>query len=183
MGPSEDRASPSRKQACRRPAPARPRARRCLLKGCERWFPPACSQARYCSTECRGTAARWREWKARGRYRQTERSRECRRAQRQRGRQRQAERERRGERRAEDRVGASAWVIAQQEIFMLVRPSWLLRDVRTDTPVTDAAILLAAVPACARMRARARTPVAEAVAGAIVRAVPASAFVSGAYCP
>jgi hypothetical protein len=95
VGPSEDRASPSRKQAGRRPA--RPRARRCLLKGCEQWFQPAWPQARYCSSSCQEAAARWREWKARQRYRKTEGSRERRRAQSQRRRERQAERKRRAE--------------------------------------------------------------------------------------
>lgn len=103
MGPSDDRASPSRKQAHRRPA--RPRARRCLLKGCEQWFQPAWPQARYCSSSCQEAAARWREWKARQRYRTTAGSRERRRAQSRRRRQREAERKRRAEEAGTSRRG------------------------------------------------------------------------------
>jgi hypothetical protein len=95
VGPSEDRANPSRKQVRRRPA--RPRARRCLLKGCEQWFQAVWPQARYCSPSCQEAAARWREWKARQRHRKTDGSRERRREQSRRRRQRQAERKRRGE--------------------------------------------------------------------------------------
>jgi len=178
VGPSEDRPSPSRKQARRRPA--RPRRRRCLLKGCEEWFQPACPQARYCRAECQRAAARWRQWKARRRYRSTEGGRECRRAQSR--RRRQAELERRGERRATNcdasRPGGSAWVIAQQEIFVLVRPAWLLRDLRADTPVTDAAILLAGLPTCAGTGVGTREAVAATVAGASERVCAAAPDVS-----
>ena len=36
------------------------RPRRCLLKGCERWFSPVSSASRYCSDACRVAARRWR---------------------------------------------------------------------------------------------------------------------------
>jgi hypothetical protein len=52
--------------ALRRP---QPRCRRCLLKGCERWFLPARPQARYCSPGCQQSARRWRRWLATQRYR------------------------------------------------------------------------------------------------------------------
>lgn len=48
------------------------RARRCLLKGCERWFHPTRPQARYCSRACRQAARRWRRWRASQRWRQSE---------------------------------------------------------------------------------------------------------------
>jgi len=48
-----------------------PRSRVCLLKGCERVFRPQQPLARYCSEACREQARRWREWKARRRYRQS----------------------------------------------------------------------------------------------------------------
>jgi hypothetical protein len=48
-----------------------PGCRRCLLKGCERWFLPERSQARYCSPACRDAARRWRRWHAAQRYRAT----------------------------------------------------------------------------------------------------------------
>ena len=48
-----------------------PGCRRCLLKGCERWFLPRRPQARYCSPACQEDARRWRCWMARQRYRAT----------------------------------------------------------------------------------------------------------------
>jgi hypothetical protein len=46
-----------------------PRCRRCLLKGCERWFLPTRPQARYCGPGCQQAARRWRRWQASQRYR------------------------------------------------------------------------------------------------------------------
>ena len=57
------------------------RARRCLLKGCERWFTPAYPQARYCNEECRRAAERWRRVQASRRYRASPTGRERRREQ------------------------------------------------------------------------------------------------------
>ena len=48
-----------------------PGCRRCLLKGCERWFLPRRPQARYCSPACQAAARRWRRWLAAQRYRAT----------------------------------------------------------------------------------------------------------------
>lgn len=45
------------------------RERRCLLKGCERWYRPRCPQVRYCSAACREEAERWRRWRGSQRYR------------------------------------------------------------------------------------------------------------------
>lgn len=71
------------------------RARRCLLKGCERSFTPSHPQARYCSDACRRAARAWRRWQASQRYRATPHGQERRRAPhcryRQRCRARQAE--------------------------------------------------------------------------------------------
>lgn len=64
-------------------------ARRCLLKGCERWFQAARPQARYCSAECRQAACRWRRWRAARQYRASPQGRECRQAQSRRYRERQ----------------------------------------------------------------------------------------------
>lgn len=70
------------------------RARRCLLKGCERWFVPPRPQSRYCSGACVQAARRWRRVKASRRYRASAngrvRRRELNRAYRQRRGQRQA---------------------------------------------------------------------------------------------
>jgi hypothetical protein len=52
---------------CRRTR--RCRARRCLLKGCERWFLPTQPQCRYCSRACQQAAERWRRVKASRKYR------------------------------------------------------------------------------------------------------------------
>jgi len=58
-----------------------PRCRRCLLKGCERWFTPRCPQARYCGQVCQKAAVRWRRWHACQRYRATVYGKDCRREQ------------------------------------------------------------------------------------------------------
>ena len=88
-----------------------PGTRRCLLKGCERWFRPARPQCCYCSPACQAAARRWRRWRAAQTYRGTPHGKECRRAQscryRERRRERQAaaadnpERPREGQRPAE----------------------------------------------------------------------------------
>jgi hypothetical protein len=101
-----------------------------LLKGCEESFQPSDPQARYCSADCREAAALWREWKAQRRYRRSDHGRKRRQEQSRRRRGRLSELKRRGERRAERRIGAAAWVITQQEIFVLMRPAGLLRSVR-----------------------------------------------------
>jgi len=68
MGPSEDRSSAEKNQAGQRRI-RHPRSRACLLKGCELRFRPVHPLTRYCSEKCREEARRWREWKARHRYR------------------------------------------------------------------------------------------------------------------
>jgi len=57
------------------------RSRCCLLKGCERSFQPTHPRCHYCSDACRREAKKWRAWRASGRWRATERGKECRRAQ------------------------------------------------------------------------------------------------------
>jgi hypothetical protein len=67
------------RRSCRRQSSCGgPRRRRCLLKGCERWFEPRCPQARYCSPACQEAARRWRSWRAGQTWRQTEDGRQCR---------------------------------------------------------------------------------------------------------
>jgi hypothetical protein len=68
------------------------RARRCLLKGCERWFQPRRPQSRYCSGDCAAAARRWRHVKASRRYRASAGGRACRREQNRRYRQRRRRR-------------------------------------------------------------------------------------------
>jgi hypothetical protein len=69
------------------------RCRRCLLKGCERWFRPCRPQARYCSADCREAARRWRRWYASRRYRASAGGQERRRQQSRCYRQRRRERQ------------------------------------------------------------------------------------------
>jgi hypothetical protein len=57
------------------------RPRRCLLKGCERFFRPSHPRDQYCSDACRREAKKWRAWRAAGQWRQSERGKERRRAQ------------------------------------------------------------------------------------------------------
>lgn len=77
MGPCEDPSSHSVNQVQggnvpRRQRARRPRSRLCLLKGCGHTFRPQHPMTRYCSESCCLQARRWREWKARHRYRQTD---------------------------------------------------------------------------------------------------------------
>jgi hypothetical protein len=67
--------------------------RRCLLKGCERWFRPSRAQCRYCSMDCQQAARRWRRWRASQRYRASKQGQERRREQSQRRRERQRQRQ------------------------------------------------------------------------------------------
>ena len=72
--------------------PWHPGCRRCLLKGCERWFLPRRPQARYCSPACQQAARRWRRWLAAQRYRATPNGQKHRRGQARRARQRRRQR-------------------------------------------------------------------------------------------
>jgi hypothetical protein len=87
LGPPSFQHLSSPRQGASRPY----RARRCLLKGCERWFTPTYAQSRYCSGACREAARRWRRAQASRRYRASPSGRERRRAQQQRYRQRRRE--------------------------------------------------------------------------------------------
>ena len=73
----------------RDPLSGHPCSCQCLLKGCERWFPPHHFQDYYCSPECRTAARRWRRWYASQRYRATANGMERRREQAPRHRDRQ----------------------------------------------------------------------------------------------
>jgi hypothetical protein len=70
MGPPENPTGhPENQEAGRRRLRRRPRARRCLLKGCEQRFHPRQARQRYCSERCREAARQWSRWKAQQRYR------------------------------------------------------------------------------------------------------------------
>jgi hypothetical protein len=88
LGPSSFHRPSSVRQGAHRPR----RARRCLLKGCERSFTPLYPQSRYCSRACQEAARRWRRTQASRRYRASAVGRQRRRAQHQRYRQRRRER-------------------------------------------------------------------------------------------
>jgi hypothetical protein len=64
------------------------RCRRCLLKGCGRFYRPSHPQSRYCSDACRLAARRWRRRQASRTWRASEAGKTRRRAQSQRYRQR-----------------------------------------------------------------------------------------------
>ena len=70
------------------------RARRCLLKGCERLFAPPRPQSRYCSGACAAAARRWRQVQASRRYRASDHGRARRQEQNRAYRQRRRQRER-----------------------------------------------------------------------------------------
>jgi hypothetical protein len=96
MGPCEHPSTPPENQGTRalktggcKHRAYRPRSRLCLLKGCERAYRPQHPLTRYCSEACRQRARRWREWKARRRYRQSTGCKQKRRAQSRRYRERQ----------------------------------------------------------------------------------------------
>src|SRR5207247_2290615 len=69
---------------------------------------------------------------------------------------------------------APAWVIAQRNMCVLLRSTWLLCDVRADPTLADTAILRAAVSACPGARRRARATVATAVGRARAIAIAAA---------
>jgi hypothetical protein len=71
MGLSESPTPRSGNQRWRKRTARRPRARRCLLKGCDQPFRPRQARQRYCSAACRESARRWSRWKAQQRYRET----------------------------------------------------------------------------------------------------------------
>ncbi len=114
----------------------RPRARTCLLKGCGRVFRPDHPLARYCSEHCCNEAANWREWKARRKYRKTDRGKQVRRVQSRRYRVRQKERK-------EQKVDAvgGARVITRKFFFVLLRSPWLIRRIPPQPAVAAAALL------------------------------------------
>lgn len=124
MGPPENLTSHLEKQqARRRKRPVRrPRARWCLLKGCERRFHPEHARQHYCSSECREAAREWSEWKARQKYRATAGAKQKRRGQSRRYRGRL--KSRKPPKKAV--VPEAARVITKKFFRWLLRPAWLL---------------------------------------------------------
>ncbi len=98
-----------------------PRRRVCLLKGCGRVFRPQQPMARYCSEGCQAEARRWRQWKARRRYRQSPNGKHKRQAQSRRYRER-----RKVAPEQKTITPSTARVIPTRDFFVRLRPSRVL---------------------------------------------------------
>ncbi len=120
------------------PRRAKPRTRRCLLKGCQQRFHARRAQQRYCSEGCRKAARRWSRWKAQQRYRATKAGKEKRNGQGQRYRERVRSRK---PPRAEA-VDEAARVITNHIFRAHLRPAGLLRTIRAGAAKSLAALLL-----------------------------------------
>jgi hypothetical protein len=150
MGPSESPTSHPEKQEVERRLARRPRARRCLLKGCARRFHPGQARQRYCSEGCREAARKWARWKAQQRYRATTA-----------GRQKRTSQSRRYRGRVKSRkppepvaVNDPARVITQNFFRSFLRPAGLLREIRAGTAKSLTTLLHAGVPAGTGARRR-----------------------------
>jgi hypothetical protein len=132
----------------------RPRARLCLLKGCEQRFHPRHFRQRYCSERCRDSARKWARRKAQQCYRATKAGKQKRNVQSQRYRERV-----RSRKPAEpEAVDQDARVITKKFFRGMLRPARLLRTIRARTAKSFATLLLAEVPACAGARPGTGTP-------------------------
>ena len=134
-----------------------PRARRCLLKGCERRFCPRQSRQRYCCGECRKAAEAWSRWKAQQRYRAAAAGKQRRNGQSRRYRERVKNRKLP----ADESVPDAARVITKDFFRCLLRPARLLRTVRAATAIAAATLLFTTMPVCAGTRPRARAALEE----------------------
>jgi hypothetical protein len=155
MGPPESPTGHSENQE-RRPkrSPRRPRARLCLLKGCEERFHPRQARQRYCSEGCREAARKWSRRKAQERYRETAAGQQKRKGQSRRYRERVKSRKPP----EPEAVNDPARVITTEHFFRsLLRPARLLRELRTPAAKSFTALLFARLPTCARARPGAGT--------------------------
>jgi hypothetical protein len=148
MGPPENPTRGFEKQAARgrKRYVRRPRARRCLLKGCQQRFHPRQVHQRYCSEGCRKAARKWSRWKAQQRYRDTAVGK------RKRNGQSRRYRERVKNRKPADKVAVeqAARVITPEDFFRAyLRSAWLLRTIRAAAAKSFTMLLLAGMPACA----------------------------------
>ena len=146
MGPPESPTGHTENQEGRpRRLARRPRARCCLLKGCEQRFHPRQARQRYCSERCREAARKWSRWKAQEKYRQTVAGQQKRNGQSRRYRERVKSRKA-----AEpEAVTEPARVITTKQFFRSsLRPARLLRGDRTHTAKSLTAVLFARMPAC-----------------------------------
>jgi hypothetical protein len=156
MGPPESVTRPRKNQAAgrRKRRARRPRARRCLLKGCAQRVHPRHARQRYCSAECRERARKWSRWKAQQKYRKTMGGKQRRNGQS--GRYRERVKSRKLP--EPEAVSEPARVITQEYFFRAhLRPAGLLRAIRTAAAKSLAALLLRGVPAGAGTRSGAGT--------------------------
>jgi len=149
MGPPKSPTGHSENQEGRRKRLARrPRARLCLLKGCEKRFQPRQARQRYCCARCREAARKWSRWKAQERYRETAAGKQRRNGQSRRYRERV-----RSRRPAEpEAVDEAARVITKNFFRGMLRSPRLLRDIRARAAKSFATLLLAHVSACTGTR-------------------------------
>jgi hypothetical protein len=149
MGPPESVTRPRKNQAAgrRKGRAHRPRARRCLLKGCAQRVHPRQARQRYCSAECGEKARKWSRWKAQQKYRKTRGGKQRRNGQS--GRYRERVKSRKP---AEpEAVNEAARVITLEHFFRAhLRPAGLLRAIRAPAAKSFAALLFAGMPARAR---------------------------------
>ncbi len=140
MGPSEDLPNTRTNQEGWRNRPQRrARTRRCLLKGCNRFYRPDHPLERYCSEACRHEAQKWRHWKAQQKYRATARGRAKRNG--------QCRRRRKRRKALSKAAEPGARVIPIRFFRPELRSAWLLRKVPENPALSPAAILLARMPA------------------------------------
>jgi hypothetical protein len=146
MGPPESRTRARKNQAAgRRKRRARkPRARYCLLKGCEQKFQPQRANQRYCSAKCREKARKWSGWKAQQRYRETAGGQQKRNGQSRRYRERVKSRKPA----QPPAVSDTARVITKEHFFRPhLRPARVLRALRAPAAKSLAALLFTGLPA------------------------------------
>jgi hypothetical protein len=140
MGPSEDLPNSCTNQERRWNHPRRrARARRCLLKGCNRVYRPDHPLQRYCSEVCRREARKWRRWKAQQKYRATARGRAKRNG--------QCRRRRKRRKTFSGAAEQAARVIPIGFFRPGLRSARLLRKVPENPALPVAAFLLARMPA------------------------------------
>jgi hypothetical protein len=142
MGPPESVTRPRKNQAVgrRKSRARRPRARRCLLKGCEQRFHPQHARQRYCSAECREKMRKWSRWKAQQKYRTTAGGKQKRNGQS--GRYRERVKNRKPA--APETVSEATRVITKEHFFRAhLRPPGMLRRLRAPAAKSLAALLFA----------------------------------------
>ena len=138
----EKQAAPPRR---RRPGGAA-RARRCLLKGCERRYRPRQARQRYCCGECRKAARAWSRWKAQRRYRGTTAGKQKRNGQSRRRRERVKTRKPPIDEAAPDAARVITTACGKVFFRRQLRPARLLRMFRASAAVAATTLLFAAMP-------------------------------------